>query len=353
MEYIGLFSVVPVFLVGILVLMLLYFISTRNQEIMEDTNKTGAGDFFLNIFSVVLLYTFIVAYISLFFQYINVLVPDFEQNWYAISSTLDIIRISSSILFVIVPVYIILSWFNGRKLRAQPEKRYSRISRWLSYLTLFLLGITIIVDLIMLVGGFYNGDLTSRFIYKVIVVLVVNAAVFAYLRWDMMRSDVNSKLPKIVAWVVGIVVLATLLWGFTIVGSPATQRARKMDQTRVEYLVSIQHQLQSYFYTYGKLPDSLPVQSSVFDSYSFTLPVDPTTRQPFEYYKKSETEYELCATFEASGLVVDGKSVGMYYGGIDSEYWQHDKGRKCFPQKVESNMNVPPPMPVPVPLYRN
>ena len=143
---------------------------------MPVKSKASPKDVFMHLLSIVTLYVSVVSFIALLFQYVNVLFPD-QLNFYY-TSALNTIRQSTASLVVVFPVYILVSWLLGRDFAREPGKREIKIRKWLLYLTLFIATITIIVDLVTLVYNFLSGELTVRFLLKVMAVLIVAAAVF-------------------------------------------------------------------------------------------------------------------------------------------------------------------------------
>jgi len=100
-------------------------------------------------------------------------------------------RISVPLASVMVafPLYV---WFTGilvRRLRRNPELRASKIRKWLTYLTLFVASATIITDLITLLTRLLQGELTTRFVLKVLVVLVIAVLVFIYYLSDLRPEE--------------------------------------------------------------------------------------------------------------------------------------------------------------------
>jgi protein-S-isoprenylcysteine O-methyltransferase Ste14 len=90
---------------------------------------------------------------------------------------------------VAFPLYV---WFTGilvRRLRRNPELRASKIRKWLTYLTLFVASATIIADLITLLTRLLQGELTTRFVLKVLVVLVIAVLVFIYYLSDLRPEE--------------------------------------------------------------------------------------------------------------------------------------------------------------------
>ena len=223
------------------------------MEIQQNTNKTGPKDVFINLLTFAVLYGSIVSFLTMIFQYVNYAFPD-PLEFYE-SFILQAVRTSTSVLIVMFPIFMILSWLIERDFRANPAKRDFKFRKWLTYLTLFAAAITIIVDLIILVNNFYSGDLTTQFLLKVVAVLVVAAGVFGYYLWDVKRKSGDvSKRPRNIGWVVSLVVLVGIVAGFFIVGTPAEQREKRFDEQRVNDLQNIQNRVINYWSKKGTLP---------------------------------------------------------------------------------------------------
>jgi magnesium-transporting ATPase (P-type) len=239
-----------------------------------------------------------------------------------------------SILLISVPFYILTSWMLGKDLRANPLKRELGLRKWLVYLTLFLAAITIIVTLIVLVNNFLGGELTVRFLLKTLIVLAVAVSIVSYFIWDLRRKDQEkSKLPRNLAWVVSLVVLASIILGFFVVGTPGQQRDRKFDETRISDLNMLQSQIISYLRVNDSLPQSLSVMEGEL---MYSIPADPETGEPYEYRVLGEMTFELCAVFKT-----DGKNQSVFSFPSDpyrymGNYWeQHGVGRACFEREVK------------------
>src|SRR3989338_2329635 len=197
--------------------------------------KSTPKDVFYHLLMIVMLYIGVISFIALLFQYANVLFPD-QLEWYY-TGALDVIRRSMAALVVVWPVFLFMTWVMEKDFRKNLGKRNLRVRTWLLYLTLFVSAVTIIVDLITLVYNFLGGELSTRFILKVVAILITAAAVFGYYMWDL-RSEDNRKssLPKRSAVASSIVILFGIIGGFFIVGSPNTQRAIRFDDQRTSDL---------------------------------------------------------------------------------------------------------------------
>jgi len=308
---------------------------------MENTTnlRSTPKDFFLHLLNIVTFYIAVINFITLFIQYINVLFPD-PLNFYYTGMT-DAVRLSMSILLIAVPVYILTSWMLGKDLKGTPEKRELGLRKWLIYLTLFVAAITIIIDLITLVNNFLSGELTIQFFLKTITVLIVAVAVFGYYIWDLRRKDrENSKLPKKLAWTVSFVVLASIILGFFIIGTPAVQRERRFDEERISDLQIMQSEIVSYWDLKDVLPQALSDLENSISGYM--VQNDPKTGESYGYRVISDLTFELCATFNRSsndfGVVSVPTDPYLYRGVFPSQNWEHEAGRTCFERTIDPDL---------------
>jgi hypothetical protein len=151
---------------------------------MEQTHKTSPKDVFLHLLAIIALYISAGTFISLIFNYINILYPD-ALDYYSVSSVYDSIRFSIATLIVTLPVYVLTTRFLNRSYVAEPSLRNLRIRKWLVYFTLFLTALIMMGDLVYLIYQLLNGDITLRFILKVITVLFVAGSIFWYYYMDL------------------------------------------------------------------------------------------------------------------------------------------------------------------------
>jgi len=124
---------------------------------------------------------------SLLFELINRAWPDPTMPYN--NGAARSIRWSVASIVIAFPVFLYLSAKIGRELTQQPVKRQSAVRRWLTYLTLFVAAVALLCDLITLVDSVLGGEVTIRFILKVIVAGVIASAVFGYYLWDLRRDE--------------------------------------------------------------------------------------------------------------------------------------------------------------------
>ncbi len=317
-------------------------------------NKTTPKDFFLHLGATVVLYAAAVALINLWFSVINYAVPDQLAGYFSAQS----VAWPISMLIVLIPLLYVLEWFIHRDYRSMPEKLNLWIRRWRIHLTLFLAGATIIGDLIALINTYLSGEITMRFVYKILVILIVCGIIFAYYLKDRLNATDSGRTVRFSLAGAGlVVVLAAVIGGFIIVGPPSKQRAVRFDQQRTNDLSSIQSQLvYSYYQSKGTVPESLGELSDSISGYM--VPTDPETKQPYEYTKKSPLSFELCSTFTLTSQDTKGRGEfggdygiaypSMIYPGAPDNNWPHEAGRTCFTRTIDPEKYPVNPKPVPL-----
>lgn len=313
------------------------------MENIEIKIRTTPKDFFLYIGSMVGLYASAVSLLNLLFEIINASFPDalnFSYDYFSSS-----MRWSIASLIIVFPLYVFLSWFINKDLSVNPQKKNLGIRKWLTYLTLFIAGVTIITDLIILINTFLGGEITTRFGLKVLAVLSVAGAAFAYYIYDL-RRDVGQKSTKIrlLVWAVSFGVIASIIGGFFIMGSPATLRMKRFDERRVGDLQNMQYQIVNFYQRKGILPNT---SDDLKDPISgFVIPTDPETNNSYGYEKVSDLSFKICADFSLdSGDMFDSKGgmsrpvpVSSEMGFPINENWQHKKGYVCFERKIDKEL---------------
>lgn len=307
---------------------------------MENTTHVTPKDFFLNLGWLITLYGSVISILNLLFETINRAFPDNAVNAYYSYGYSGAIRWSIAWLIVLFPIYIIITKYINRMIVVEPLKKDLWIRRWFVYLTLFLSSSTIVVDIIVLINGFLGGELTSRFGLKVLATLLVAGFVLGYYFYDLKKETRNDRLSKVFTIGSLLLVLASLIWAFTVIGSPMQERLRKFDDQRVQHLNDIQSRIITYWQAKGTLPKNL--SESEDSIYGSRIPVDPETNEQYEYKIIDQKSFELCANFNLESR--DGASE--YYYGITT--WKHEKGRVCFKKSIDkdlypvrSDINVP------------
>lgn len=291
--------------------------------------KTTPKDFFLHLGAMASLYASVIALITLSFTVINRAFPDKLASYFSVGSMVWPI----SVLIVLVPLLYVFEWLVSRDFKLFPEKRELPIRKWRIYLTMFLTGASIAVSLISLIYTYLSGEITQRFIFKVLAVIVISAIVFIYYILAKSDSAEKERARKPLAILGVILVLACIVAGFVVIGSPSTLRAYRFDNQRINDLSQIQNQVLEYAKTERKLPASFADLKGKTYLYAGYSTKDPETGAAYKFSVLSPKRFELCATFGRSS---DKNPYRAYYYDSDlAGYWAHGKGETCFEKDAD------------------
>src|SRR3989344_4942832 len=306
-----------------------------------DRPKATPRDFFLWAGAMVALYGGVVAFISLLFTYIDYTLPNALQNYFDPYSGA---AYQMAALIVLAPVFLILMRVIRRSIEQDPSRGEVWVRRWALFLTVFVAGATIVIDLIVLLTNFLGGEeMTVAFLLKVLVVLLVAGAGFMHFLADIWGYWVkNPSYARYINWWVCVLVILAIILGFFVLGTPAEARQYRMDERRVGDLQNIQSQLTYYF----QQKQSLPVELAELEDplIGFEVPMDPTTGEPYTYKRHSPLDFGLCAIFEKESRA-GGPRVAKPYGSYGGESWEHAAGEACFDRSIDPAF-YPKPAPV-------
>lgn len=297
---------------------------------MEPTqsSKTTAKDFFLHLGAIVALYTVTANFVTLLFRVINEVFPQIGGygNGYYWDYRSEI-SMPVATLIIVFPIFVLLSWFVYKTYTMDESKKHLAIRKWLTYTTLFVAGIILIGDLVMVLYKFLDGqDLTAAFLLKALTVLLVSGAVFGYYLQDI-REKISSQGRKWWALSVGILILASIALGFVILGSPRNQRLMRMDNQKIIDLQNMQSQVIIYWQQNGSLPEQWQPKYLQYNS-----------AEMYEYKKNGDMSFEVCADFNRKSKKNISEDMGFYsnvrlMGGNDD--WSHGSGRHCFERTID------------------
>jgi uncharacterized Tic20 family protein len=105
------------------------------------------------------------------------------------------IRFGISMLVVAFPLFLYLNRLIGKSIEAGEMSERSMVKKVLSYLTLFLIAITSIIDLITVIYVFLGGDLTARFAVRGFGILLIAGLVFLYYLTDLKEPKEDPVAP--------------------------------------------------------------------------------------------------------------------------------------------------------------
>jgi hypothetical protein len=245
------------------------------------------------------------------------------------------------------------------------------------------------------------GELTVAFALKILVVAVVSTLLFGYSYFSLKRNEkdfgnLGKRLPYIATWGSVILVLFSIIYSISIIGSPMEMRKRKFDNLRLQNISEIQNNILNFWQREYKLPENLENIKDDFQ-YNYLSLKDPKTKVSYVYkvieqsvmQKKigeecrkfypnryvnisenninceipTDAKFQICANFETvrnfdengveqnnfDGNIGLAKDIALAYpdsvgGRLDIGYyneydknpkWNHPAGEYCFERKIE------------------
>ncbi len=118
----------------------------------------------------------------------------------------------------------------------------------------------------------------------------------------------------------GALVLAAVVAGLMLAGSPSEARRRRLDERRAADLRQIGQAIDVYWARTRRLPSAPADLTRPGLQVALT---DPVTHEPYGYDVLGPQAYRLCATFESPS-----DRIG------DLPFWTHGTGRQCFDLEV-------------------
>ena len=295
----------------------------------------GARETFMHLVAFAALYAFVTYALVLVFSYIDLVLPDVATTAYgAMPSEADRAAIPGAMAGVIVafPVLIWMSTLLAREMRVSPDKVRSPVRGWLTYLTLFLAGVTLAVDVITLIASLLMGELSVRFVLKVAAVFIVASACFAYYLLSLRLSPEDARRPTLhgaFGWGSSVIVVGCMIVGFMAVGSPGAERLRRFDAQRLTDIKIIREE--TFNITGGTgwrnpavaLTKTQPLPATLQDVRANSRQrqprvLDPETGKPYEYSVTGDSTFRVCANF------ADARNEPADIA------WNHPAGRYCF-----------------------
>lgn len=299
--------------------------------------KTSPRDFFLHLLGAVTLYMSAVAIMTILFQYVDHFFPDVISNYGYRSIPFDngSARAAISTLIVAFPIFAWITSFLNKQYKKTPALKELWVRRWLSYFTIFIASIILIVTLIRVIDTFLAGELTMRFFLRMGSVFAVALCVFYYYISDI-RDTLSEAIRKAYVWGTPILLVIMIVGGVLIAGSPSEQRLQNIDEERVRDLQEITNHINAYYEQKMSLPMSLDdvegFRRTTEVPFGVTfVPTDPVTEESYAYDAIDEETYRLCATFATDSFETMAEATLSVY----EKEWLHKSDTQCFERTVE------------------
>ncbi len=291
-------------------------------------------NFVLQLGSLITLYVSIAALLTLIFNTINVAIPDAAAGSWEWSSSQTAMRSSLAILIVFFPVYLALTRIVNQT-RRNSEAIYSALTKWAIYISLLIAGIAMLIDLVVVIMFFLEGEITTRFLMKALaVVLVLGAVFYYYLRDAQGYWQMRMGMSVMYGAVATAIVLGAIVASLYHLEMPNEAREARIDNEQLGVLQDMQWRTEEYYRSNEKLPTDL---AELYGE--FPVPTAPDGRSAYEYKVTGEKTYELCATF-----VRDSSVTGNDYSvarpvtgpGLSKNYnWDYKPGNWCFEREID------------------
>jgi hypothetical protein len=303
----------------------------------DELRKSSPWDVFIHLLATIAINVSAYAAILLLFDYIALALPDIGDSNL---STRSDIRYGAALLIVFFPAYI-WAWRSIQlDLGENPDKRTRWIRTCPIYLTLFLAGLLVLIDLACLVYYFLNGEATTRFQLKFASVLLVGGATLIFYR-DALRRIPGPKALFVRAFAFGTSAFAgaLVIAAIATAGSPREARRANFDNQRVQDLEGIQTQILSYWRDKGSVP---PALVDLQDSMStYRVPSDPESNMPYGYRITGNTSFELCANFDLDNNETGRDMPSLKWQEPNSPVWNHAAGHVCYPRSIDPKRYPP------------
>ncbi len=342
------------------------------QTVQKAKSGATAKDFFVNLGVFVVLYTLVGTFLTFMFSVINSVFPDTRDIYNYYDPYGSSMRLSVSILIVATPLLIYLLRIVHKTIAEDPAKKDIWVRRWGLYLTLFLAIIMLAVDVVTFINSFLGGETATRFIWKVVLTLIVGVILVWYTRADLKNKfSENRKLAQGTSWAFLVIIVATIIFGFTLIGSPTTIRNIRDDNQRESDLSVLNSRITNYYQSKnGTLPETLAA-INLGDPYANMLPKDPETKMDYKYVvvkadapyttgqylvaTSSFAAFKLCANFAEDSEIdkrlqgTGGRGGGMTsapaldysYGYYEGQFQKHPAGEHCFDVSIDPQRYPP------------
>lgn len=291
-------------------------------------------NFIIQLGSLIALYVSVAALLTLIFNTINVAIPDAAAGSYEWTSSQSAMRSSLAILVVFFPVYLVLTR-TVNQARRTADTTYNTFTRWLVYLSLLAAGIAMLIDLVIVVTYFLEGEITTRFLLKAAsVILVLGAVFYYYLRDAQGYWQMRMGMSVMYGAVASAIVIGAIFASLYHLETPREAREARIDNEQIGSLQEIQWRIEEYYRTNEALPDNLAALYG-----EFPIPKAPDNRTPYEYVVTTEKSYQLCATFVRDSSVTGADyTVARPVTGpalSKNNNWDYKPGRWCFEREID------------------
>ncbi|NCD00812.1 hypothetical protein EOL94_01870 [bacterium] len=270
------------------------------------------------------------------FQIINKSIID-TVNQYNGRYTAEALRFALSALLVSTPIFYFTTKDIHKNLFLGNLKGNSDIRKWFTYAILFVSSFVIAICLISTFNGFLNGELTNKFLLKILVAFIISVITFSFYLYDVRREKTEGEKDRIIKlyfWISLVLVIVSFTAGIFFIESPKEVRRQKIDSTLLNNISFISAEIHNYYHNTNSLPGDLK-ELIDYNNLSGINFYDPETKQIIDYKIINDKEYELCANFRTENIGYDQFQNREFYNEM-----KHEAGPYCFKKEIYLNVNL-------------
>ncbi len=187
-------AAVPLLLIGGVVAGVVYALNRRRTDSPTAVRVTAPRDFFLYLLATVALYISAIGAMTVIAGLADFWFPEALGRS---ELTAGPLRFGLSMLIVAFPIFLYVNRIIHGKIRSGEVEPESTMRAGFTYFTLFVIAVTALVDLMVIVKVYLNGELTTRFLTKAVGVLVIVGLVYRYYQNDLKASSDESPGPPL------------------------------------------------------------------------------------------------------------------------------------------------------------
>jgi len=303
--------------------------------------SSGPREAFLHLLALFLLYMTAFSTGAIFFLAIDIFIKDpasrafFDLGGFA--------RFNAAVLISSLPVLALVRRAIMRDVARNPASRIAPVVRTLAYITLLITSLIMVCDMVVVLMGFLNGDLTLTFILKSGVVLLLAGGIFLWyisgLTFEEKMGDSRPEVRSIqespwrpgLAWAGFFTASLGLVLALWIAGNPFNQRLIRLDKQRISDLRSLQGAISRFHNKEKRLPKNLSELKDSPDTY-VDRTCDSITKIPYVYKPIDKTSYRLGAVFD---LPTPKSENNVVLGRSRDGFYEHGSGLQTFDLTVK------------------
>ena len=301
--------------------------------------SSGPRAAFLHLLALFLLYMAAFSTGAILFLAIDIFIKDpANRSFFDLGGSA---RFNAAVLIASLPVLLLVRRAIMRDIALNPANRIAPVVRTLAYITLLITSLIMVGDMVVVLMGFLNGDLTLTFILKSIVVLLLAGGIFLWyisgLAFEEKMGNSQREETSIresqwrprLAWAGFLTASLSLVLALWIAGNPFNQRLVRLDRQRISDLRSLQGAISRFHKKEKRLPKSLSELKNSPDTY-VDRTSDSITKIPYVYKPINKSSYRLGAVFDLPTPSYDDNSARSKDG-----FYEHDAGLQNFDLTVK------------------